>query len=162
MTEAFIALGSNLGDRRDTLTRAVRAIDELGSTRVSARSTLIETDPVGPVAQGKYLNGVVRIETDLSPRELLDALLAIEASLGRDRMGDLRWGPRTADLDLLLFGEMQINDPGLHVPHPRLAQRRFVLEPLCELAPDLVIPGLGKTVGMLLETFVESEGAGCS
>lgn len=162
MTDAYIALGSNLGDRRATLERAVREIDGLESTRVVVRSTLIETDPVGPVAQGRYLNGVVHVQTKLTPRALLESLLAIESELGRDRTGDLRWGPRTADLDLLIFGDLQIDDPGLHVPHPRLAERRFVLEPLCEIAPGLVVPGLGKSVRELFNALTQAEGAECS
>jgi len=162
MTDAYIALGSNLGDRRATLERAVREINGLESTRVVAQSTLIETDPVGPVAQGRYLNGVVHVQTKLSPRALLESLLAIESELGRDRTGDLRWGPRTADLDLLIFGDLQIDEPGLHVPHPRLAERRFVLEPLCEIAPELVVPGLGKTVRELFDSLAREEGAECS
>ena len=162
MTDAYIALGSNLGDRRATLERAVRDINGLEMTRVVAQSTLIETDPVGPVAQGRYLNGVIHVQTQLTPRALLGSLLAIEAELGRDRLGDLRWGPRTADLDLLIFGDLQIDEPGLHVPHPRLAERRFVLEPLCEIAPELVVPGLGKTVRELLDALARTEGAKCS
>lgn len=162
MTDAYIALGSNLGDRRATLERAVREIDGLESTRVVAQSKLIETDPVGPVAQGRYLNGVVHVQTQLTPRALLESLLAIEAKLGRDRTGDLRWGPRTADLDLLIFGDLQIDEPGLHVPHPRLAERRFVLEPLCEIAPMLVVPGLGKTVRELFDSLEREEGDECS
>ncbi len=162
MTDAYIALGSNLGDRRTALTRAVRAIDGLASTRVSAQSTLIETDPVGPVAQGRYLNGVVRVQTELAPRVLLESLLAIETELGRDRTGELRWGPRTADLDLLIFGDLILDEPGLHIPHPRLAERRFVLEPLCEIAPGLVVPGFGKTVRELLNALAQAEGAECS
>ena len=162
MTDAYIALGSNLGDRRATLERAVRDINGLEMTRVVAQSTLIETDPVGPVAQGRYLNGVIHVQTQLTPRALLGSLLAIEAELGRDRLGDLRWGPRTADLDLLIFGDLQIDEPGLHVPHPRLAERRFVLEPLCEIAPELVVPGLGKTVRELLDALARTEGANCS
>lgn len=162
MTEAYIALGSNLGDRRQTLTEAVRAIGALDSTSVGAQSSLIETDPVGPIAQGKYLNGVIQIETAMGARSLLKELLRIEASLGRDRAGAERWGPRTVDLDLLLFGESKINEPGLHVPHPRIADRRFVLAPLCVIAPDLIVPGLDRTVRQMLDDLVSAEDAACS
>lgn len=162
MTEAYIALGSNLGDRRQTLREAVRAIGALDSTSVGSQSSLIETDPVGPIAQGKYLNGVIRIETALDARSLLKELLRIEASLGRDRAGAERWGPRTVDLDLLLFGESKIDEPGLHVPHPRIADRRFVLAPLCEIAPDLIVPGQDRTVRQMLDDLVSAEDTACS
>ena len=162
MTEAYIALGSNLGDRHGTLNEAVRAIDALDNTRVLAQSTLIETDPVGPIEQGKYMNGVVHVETSLTAQELLAELLRIEASLGRNRASAERWGPRTADLDLLIFGNSQINEPGLCVPHPRIAERRFVLEPLFELAPDLIVPGIDRTVKDLLTALVRSENQACS
>ena len=101
-----------------------------------------ETKPVGLVDQPRFLNAAARLRTTLGARELLDALLAVEAGLGRTREGQ-RWGPRKIDLDLLLFGEEQIDEPGLTVPHPRLAERRFVLEPLADLDPGLVVPGRG-------------------
>lgn len=162
MTEATIALGSNLGDRRATVALALKAIEVLPGSRILAQSTLIETEPVGPVQQGMYLNGVVRIETVLDARTLLTALLAIESDLGRDRSSAQRWGPRTLDLDLLLFGNAQIDEPGLCVPHPRLTQRRFVLEPLAEIAPDLDVPGTGRTVRELLQELNSTEGTRCS
>ncbi|MCA9273909.1 MAG: 2-amino-4-hydroxy-6-hydroxymethyldihydropteridine diphosphokinase [Phycisphaerales bacterium] len=162
MTEAYIALGSNLGDRRQTLDNAVRAIDALRSILVIARSSLIETDPVGPIEQGKYLNGVIRIETDLTARELLSELLRIEASLGRDRSSAERWGPRTVDLDLLIFGDAQIDEPGLRVPHPRIAERRFVLEPLYEISPNLIVPGIDRSVRELLAEMKGEENPACS
>ena len=157
MTEAYIALGANLGDRERTLGQAVEAIDTLASTRVTARSALIETEPVGPIEQGSYLNGVIRIETGLDAPALLTELLKIEASLGRDRSRAERWGPRTVDLDLLIFGEAQIELPGLCVPHPRIAERLFVLEPLCEIAPDLIVPGAAQTVRQLRDNLTGSE-----
>jgi 2-amino-4-hydroxy-6-hydroxymethyldihydropteridine diphosphokinase len=119
-------------------------------TRVVARSAVRETDPVGP-PQPRFLNAVVEIETGLEPRALLDAMHAIERDLGRVRAE--RWGPRTIDLDLLLFGDRTIDEPDLCVPHPRLAERRFVLEPLAELAPARVPPGTDRTVRQLLEAL---------
>jgi 2-amino-4-hydroxy-6-hydroxymethyldihydropteridine diphosphokinase len=115
---------------------------------VLAVSTFRETDPVGVVDQPRFLNGAVSLETELSPRELLDVLLRIERDLGRVRDGT-RWGPRTVDLDLLVFGEQVVDEPGLRVPHARLHERKFALEPLAELDPELVIPGAGRVVDVL-------------
>ena len=162
MTRVYLALGSNMGDREELIARAVRAVGELTGTHCLARSALIETDPIGPGPQGKYLNGVLAIETTLPPRELLRALLGIESALGRDRAKSERWGPRTIDLDILLYGDLELNEPGLTLPHPRLAQRRFVLAPLAELAPELVVPGLGVSVRDLLSKLDASERSPCS
>ena len=137
MTVAFIGLGSNLGDREGNLRAAVARLAELGRVRVSS---FRETDPVGVTDQPKFLNAAAELSTDLPARDLLDALLAIERDFGRDRAREERWGPRTLDLDLLLYADELIDEPGLTVPHPRLAERRFVLEPLHELAPGLVLP----------------------
>jgi len=143
MVTAYIGLGSNLGDR-ETAIRGAAA--ELGAARLS---TIRETEPWGPVAeQPLFLNAVAELETELSPRELLDRLLAIERAFGRVRDGE-RFGPRTLDLDLLLYGSEQISEPELTVPHPRLQDRLFVLEPLAELAPALEVPGLGPVQGLL-------------
>jgi 2-amino-4-hydroxy-6-hydroxymethyldihydropteridine diphosphokinase len=114
-----------------------------------ARSSVRETDPVGFADQPKFLNAVAELRTDLSPRELLERLLAIERELGRERARERRWGPRLIDLDLLLYGGEVIDEPGLTVPHPRLAERRFVLEPLAEIAPGLRLPD-GRAVRELL------------
>jgi 2-amino-4-hydroxy-6-hydroxymethyldihydropteridine diphosphokinase len=135
---AFIALGSNLGDRLGNLQAAV---DGLAGTRgidVVRASRVYETDPVGP-PQPDYLNAVVLVETSLSARELLEACLAIERAMGRERKE--RWGPRTIDLDLLLYGREDIHEPGLVVPHPRMHERGFVLAPLLELEADPALPG---------------------
>ena len=142
MTVAYVGLGSNLGDREATIRRAVAALPG-----VIAVSELRETDPVGVTEQPAFLNGAVALETELSPRELLDSLLAVERDLGRERRE--RWGPRTIDLDLLLYGGETVDEPGLTVPHPSLHERRFALEPLAELDPQLVVPGRG-TVSALL------------
>ena len=119
-----------------------------------AVSTLRETEPWGPVAQPSFLNGVVALETELGPRALLDLLLGIERRLGRVRSE--RWGPRTIDLDLLLYGDTVVDEAGLTLPHPRLHERRFALEPLAELAPDAVVPGRG-TVEELLRSLEAGE-----
>lgn len=151
MTVAYIGLGSNLGDREETLRDALARLAELGEVRVSS---FHETDPVGVTDQPKFVNAVAELSTQLAPRDLLDALLAIERELGRDRSREQRWGPRTLDLDLLLYGGEMIDEPGLTVPHPRLADRRFVLEPLHELVPGLVLPD-GTRVGDLLARAIE-------
>jgi 2-amino-4-hydroxy-6-hydroxymethyldihydropteridine diphosphokinase len=145
---AFVGLGSNLGDREATLARAVELLSQASGVDVVAVSSLRETEPWGPVAQPPYLNGAVVLTTELSPRALLDVLLGVEKTLGRDRSGE-RWGPRTIDLDLLLYDDVDVDEPGLTVPHPRLHERRFALEPLAELAPDAVVPRRG-TVAELL------------
>jgi 2-amino-4-hydroxy-6-hydroxymethyldihydropteridine diphosphokinase len=140
--KAYVGLGGNLGDREATLRRALDLLAQEQGVEVIAVSELRETDPVGVVDQPRFLNAAAALETSLSPRKLLDALLGIERALGRVRSG-VRWGPRTIDLDLLLYGDEQIAEPGLHVPHPRLHERRFALEPLSELDPDLELPGRG-------------------
>jgi 2-amino-4-hydroxy-6-hydroxymethyldihydropteridine diphosphokinase len=140
--DAFIALGSNLGDRRVFIERAIEALDQSAGVCVEAVSSIIETDPVGPLPQGAFLNAVLRAQTSLSPRDLLALMLEIERSLDRVRDPAARWGPRTIDLDLILYADRVIYEDDLVVPHPRLAERAFVLIPLCEIAPDVIIPGL--------------------
>ena len=147
MTLAYVGLGANLGARDETLRRAVALLGEAKGADVLAVSSLRETEPVGVVDQPPFLNGAVAIETLLPARALLDLLLEIERSLGRVR-GE-RWGPRIVDLDLLVYGNGVVDEPGLHVPHPRLHERRFALEPLADLNPELEIPGRG-TVSALL------------
>ena len=147
MTVAYVGLGANVGPREVTLLRAVDLLAEADDVEVLAVSQLRETDPVGVVDQPRFLNGVARIDTSLSPRALLELLLRIEQSLGR--MREERWGPRTVDLDLLVYGGLTVDEPGLRVPHPRLHERRFALEPLAELDPELVVPGLGSVSGAL-------------
>ena len=137
---AYIGLGGNLGDRRSYLERALELLDADADIRVAAVSTFRDTDPVGYVDQPRFLNAVAALETDLCARDLLERLLAVERVLGRERTGP-RYGPRTIDLDLPLYRTGAIDEPGLVVPPPRLAERSFVLEPLAELAPDLVLPG---------------------
>jgi 2-amino-4-hydroxy-6-hydroxymethyldihydropteridine diphosphokinase len=147
-TAAYVGIGSNLGDRETTIARALELLDDPPAVLVAGVATLRETEPVGVVDQPPFLNTAVRLDTTLGARELLDRLLAVERSLGRVRTGE-RWGPRTLDLDLLLYGDAVLEEPGLTVPHPRLHERRFVLEPLHELAPDLVVPGRGPVAALL-------------
>ena len=147
MTVAYIGLGANVGPREVTLLRAVDLLAEADDVEMLAVSQLRETDPVGIVDQPRFLNGAAQIETSLSPRALLELLLRIEQSLGRVR--EERWGPRTVDLDLLAYGDLTVDEPGLRVPHPRLHERRFALEPLAELDPELIVPGLGSVSAAL-------------
>ena len=142
MTRAYVGVGANLGDREATIRAALAALPD-----VVAVSELRETAPVGVVDQPPFLNGAAALETELSPHGLLDALLEVERRLGRERRE--RWGPRTIDLDLLLHGDAVVDDPGLTVPHPHLHERRFALEPLLDLDPDLVVPGRGRVIDLL-------------
>lgn len=155
MPTAYIALGANLpssiGPPEATLARAVARLSALG--RVAARSSLYSTAPVGFADQPRFLNAVVALVTDLSPHELLSALLSLERAFGRDRDAVLPNGPRTLDLDILLYGDFVLSEVDLVIPHPRLAERAFVLIPLHEIAPHAVDPRSGKTAGELLKSL---------
>jgi 2-amino-4-hydroxy-6-hydroxymethyldihydropteridine diphosphokinase len=148
MTLVYIGLGANLGDREATIRRALDLLAVRGDIDVEAVSSLRETDPVDYEDQPPFLNGVAALRTELPPRALLERLQGAELHLGRDRRGP-RFGPRTIDLDLLLYGSQEIDEPGLRVPHPRLAERRFVLEPLAELDSGLEVPGQGSVRALL-------------
>ena len=148
MTRAYVGLGANLGDRERSLLAAVDALAAADGIEVAGVSSLRETEPVGVGEQPLFLNGVVALETELSAQELLDRLVAIEQRFGRVRVPG-EHGPRTLDLDLLVYGDETIDEPGLTVPHPRLHERRFVLEPLAEVAPGLVVPGRGDVESLL-------------
>ena len=150
MSRAFIGIGSNEGDRLQHISRAVKALSAVPGIRVVQMATIIETAPVGGPPQGPYLNTVVEIDAEQRPRALLLALKAIEARLGR-RPAPQRWAPRPIDLDLLLYEDLVMHEPDLTIPHPRLHERRFVLEPLAQLAPDVVHPVLQRPIGALLE-----------
>ena len=149
MTRAFVGIGSNLGDSRALITAALELLGAEEGVEVLAVSTLRETDPVGYEDQPRFLNGAAELRTTLGARELLERLLSIERSLGRVRGEGPRFGPRTIDLDLLLHGDEVIDEPGLQIPHPRLQERRFALEPLAELDPALGLPGLGSVQTLL-------------
>jgi 2-amino-4-hydroxy-6-hydroxymethyldihydropteridine diphosphokinase len=149
VTRVYIGLGSNLGNREATIARALERLADGPNIDVVAVSRLRETEPFGPVQnQPRFLNGVAALETTLTPRELLELLLRIEDEGGRTRAGPAG-GPRTLDLDLLLFGDLVVGELGLQIPHPRLHERRFVLEPLVELDPALVVPEKGPVQALL-------------
>jgi 2-amino-4-hydroxy-6-hydroxymethyldihydropteridine diphosphokinase len=143
VTIAYVGLGANLGDREATIRRAAELV---GARRLSA---IRETEPWGVEDQPLFLNAVAELDTQLSPRALLDRLLEVERELGRTREGVARFGPRTIDLDLLLYGSEAIDEPGLAVPHPRLHERLFVLEPLAELNPGFLVPNRGSIFSLL-------------
>jgi 2-amino-4-hydroxy-6-hydroxymethyldihydropteridine diphosphokinase len=149
LTTAYVGLGANLGDRELTLRRALELLRE--RVELTGVSSFRDTEPVGYVDQPRFLNAAARVETELAPRELLDVLLTVERELGRVREGAPRFGPRTVDLDLLLYGDEMVDEAGLTVPHARLHERRFALEPLAELDPDLVVPGQGPVSALLRE-----------
>jgi 2-amino-4-hydroxy-6-hydroxymethyldihydropteridine diphosphokinase len=148
-------MGGNLaswaGSPGATLAAAALCLESLG--RVVRRSSLYSTEPVGFTDQPRFVNAVIALETELEPRELLEALLAIEQEFGRSRTAGLANRPRTLDLDILLFGDLEISEPDLNIPHPRLAERAFVLIPLNEIAPQILIPGYGESVAQLMASL---------
>jgi len=162
MRTAYIGMGGNLaswaGTPEATLSAAALRLESLG--RVTRRSSLYLTEPVGFVEQPRFVNAVAALETDLAPRKLMDGLLAIEREFGRDRAASFANGPRTLDLDILLFGDLEISEPGLEIPHPRLAERAFVLIPLNEIAPEAFVSSYRETVAQLVVSQVSKSRPG--
>ncbi len=146
---AFVGLGGNIGDVANTLMEAIWAIEALPQTSVRSQSDLYRSPPWGRTDQDPFINAVVELQTRLAPMVLLDSLIEIEEKFGRVRSEDERWGPRTLDLDLLVFGEQTIQSPGLCIPHPHLHERGFVLVPLAQIAPNLDVPGQGRVADLL-------------
>lgn len=148
MSRVFVALGGNLDNPESHVRSALSELATLPQTELKRRSSLYRSAPVGPPGQPVFINAVAELETELGPDELLDRLQSIEAAHGRVRGGE-KWGPRTLDLDLLLYGDLRIRTDRLTVPHPEMTARNFVLGPLAEVAPGLTIPGSGEVAGLL-------------
>jgi 2-amino-4-hydroxy-6-hydroxymethyldihydropteridine diphosphokinase len=153
---AYIGIGSNLGDKVYQCETAISDILRADQNKLLAKSSLLKTKPIGYTSQDCFINGVIKIETDLEPLELLQVLKDIESRLGRKE--GFRWGPRAIDLDILLFDEEEIEMEGLQIPHPRLQERQFVLIPLAEIDPEVIHPVLKKTIRELLENIKEDQG----
>jgi 2-amino-4-hydroxy-6-hydroxymethyldihydropteridine diphosphokinase len=149
VTRVYLGLGSNLGDRAANIRRAIDHLNDLADTSVVRHSSFYETEPVGAREQPDFLNAAAEVATTREPLDLLHAIKSIERSMGRDPDAD-RWGPRLIDIDILLWGDAVIETLELRIPHPEFRKRRFVLEPLCELAPDLIDPESGRSIGELL------------
>jgi len=141
MSDVLLSLGSNIYDRAANIAEAVRRLNDEMGVSVMALSPLYRTAPVGPVAQDDFINGAVRIETTLEAKELMRRCLSIEASMGRDRVNGLRWGPRIIDIDIILYDDLKIESEALTLPHPRFRERAFVLVPLADIAPSWMIDG---------------------
>ena len=153
MKTAYIGVGSNLGDKLYNCSKAIELVDKMDNCTVKSRSPFYRTEPVGVASQDWYVNGVISVETGLSPHDLLRSLLSIESGMGRVRKQ--RWESRIIDLDILLYGHDVIDDKHLTVPHPLMHARRFVLMPMVQLNPDLVHPVLGRTMSELLDGLAE-------
>ena len=153
---AYISLGSNIGNRYDNLVNAINQLVSYPVIRLVNISSVYETDPVGYVDQDLFLNMVIKVQTSLSALELLDLCLKIEVELGRKR--EIKWGPRTIDLDILTFNQENIESEKLHVPHPRMLERAFVLVPLVEIDENLRLPGVDKPLNILLDELPDKEG----
>ena len=150
MSRVFIGVGSNEGERLENISRAIRLLGATEGVRLAQMATIRETEPIGGPAQGPYLNTVVELDTTVEPAPLLNVLQTIERQLGR-LPSQVRWAPRPIDLDLLFYDDRVMNEPALSVPHPRLHERRFVLEPLAQLAPHFIHPILQQPITVLLD-----------
>src|SRR4249919_2243895 len=148
-TRVYVGVGGNVGEVETTIEEAMWALDSLPQTSIRAQSRLYRTPPWGNTDQPPFLNAVVELQTRMTPRVLLDLLLDVETRFGRERSEGEKWGPRELDLDLLVYGDEELDEPGMHVPHPRLRERAFVLVPLAEIAPTLDIIGMGKVSKLL-------------
>jgi 2-amino-4-hydroxy-6-hydroxymethyldihydropteridine diphosphokinase len=157
MAEAFVALGGNVGDVRATFDRAIAMFCDGAIVRLVSRSSDYRTPPWGVTDQPPFINAVIAVETSLGPHELFSRALAVERALGRDRRRERQWGPRTIDLDLIAYDDLELNDPDLTVPHFRLFERAFVLAPLAEIAPDRAIAGqrIGDALARVDTTGIE-------
>ena len=155
-SSVYIALGSNLGDRELNLLRCVAEIGRLAGSKVTALSGFYDTQPVGPVVQENFLNAVVRLETSLTPQQLLSELQWIESEIFK-RKRTVEWGPRVIDLDILFYGDRIVAESNLEIPHPRLHERRFVLAPLAEIASGFIHPRLGRSVAEILKALKTRE-----
>ena len=153
MSRVFIGIGSNEGDRLENISSAVKALGAVEGVRLVQMATIAETEPIGGPSKGPYLNTVIELDTTLTPEALLKTTQAIERRLGRVP-STIRWAPRPIDLDLLLYDDRLIEQPTLTIPHSRMAQRRFVLEPLAQLAPEFVHPVLQQPISVLLERLL--------
>lgn len=149
---AYLGLGANLGDRQGAIAQALKELGVLPTITVTAVSSLYQTAPVGVLDQPDFLNAVAEVQTTLAPRPLLAQILQVEQQLGRVRT--VRWGPRTIDIDILVFGEKQMEEPDLTIPHPRLAERAFALVPLAEVAPNLCLPGEDETMRKKVDRLI--------
>jgi len=154
MNTVYLGLGSNLDDPENHLNSALEHIADIDQTTILSSSSFYKSPPLGPQDQPDFINCVVKLETDLTAHILLEALQEIENQHGRKR--EIRWGPRTLDLDILLFGDMTINDDNLTIPHPQLAYRDFVLVPLNEIQSDIIIPGMGPVSGLITRLEINS------
>lgn len=153
---AYLSIGSNIGDRLGSLRKAIQLLDKSDQIKVELVSSIYETDPIGYVDQACFLNAVIKISTSLQPEELLQACLQIELDLGRKR--GIRWGPRTLDLDILLYNQENIETESLLVPHPRMQERAFVMIPLMELDPDIKLPNVNTSLDDIVEQIPDKEG----
>ncbi len=151
---AYVSVGSNLGDKLENCRRAIAELKAIAEIRITGQSRFYQTEPVDFTAQGWFVNGAVRMETGLSPVELLDQLLMIQRKAGRPPDGP-RFGPRVLDLDLLMYDDWVLEEPRLTLPHPRMHQRRFVLQPMCDIDPYIVHPTIGKDIQKLLSELSE-------